>query len=104
MAWWHHGLGQPESRGFVRFIEKLTKPVVMVVAALVFFLAVDGFLLYRYQVGPATVEDTTATPETTASENAGERTDATEAFVHRAAPQNIADNSTYVDHPLTNEN
>jgi cytoskeleton protein RodZ len=37
-----------QSRKIVRFLERLNSPIV-VVAALVVFLVLDGFLLYRYQ-------------------------------------------------------
>jgi cytoskeletal protein RodZ len=78
----------------VRFLERLNSPVVLVVAVAV-FLALDGFLLYRYQqslestggsASDAPVEETSFSPkeestqakETTSSSRAAEPTAAEE--------------------------
>ncbi len=101
----------------MRFVEKLNMPATVAVV-LVFFLAIDGFLFYNYQRpfpsgqddaatnGPSaeTVEDATTTAETAAPENTRERTEETAEFVHRAVPQNIVNNSTYIEDPSTVEN
>ncbi len=89
----------------MKFIEKLNTPVAVVVV-LAIFLALDGFLLYRYQQSLPSGKQvaTTNTAENTASENKGARTDESIALVHRASSQNIVDNSTYLDQPSANTN
>ena len=107
----------------MRFIEKLNT-LAAVVAVVVFFALVDGFLFYRYQqtlrapanVGVAatttttTVEEAVTTAGTTTPENTGGRTEEVEEkaaaaeFVHTAAPENIVSNSTYLEDPSTLEN
>lgn len=93
------------------FIEKLNTPGAVVIVVL-FFLALDGFLLYRYQQnfppagsGLTAFEETATTVDTAASENAvAERTDEPAEFVHRATSENIVNNSTYIDYPSANGN
>ena len=113
----------------MRFFEALNKPGVVIIL-LLFMLFILGFLYYRYQDGVdtsstlapeatapgatapgATVPGTAAEegykggdtapggPTTTLALDAGET-----VFVHRATPKNITDNSTYIDHPLANDN
>lgn len=99
----------------MRFIKRLNTPVAIFVV-LAFFLALDGFLLYHYQqqlltaanvtdtqpaagIGPTTVQETTPVEETTAVEEPPAA-----AFVHRATSETVVANSTYVDHPLADEN
>jgi hypothetical protein len=75
-------------------------------------LAVEGFYVYRFYADPArfsNATDETASEQTSgltneygSSKSGGSAFDAT--FVHRATSENIVDNRTYLDNPLTNEN
>lgn len=99
------------------------KGIVLFLAIVI--LAVEGYFLYKYYdqyYGGAASGGTNvsssqenATPNTTNSENTAGETAAKEAsaeerdgdevvFVHRSTSENIVDNSTYIDHPSTNEN
>jgi hypothetical protein len=86
---------------------------VTVVVVLAFFLALNGFLLYRYSqqlpmagnvtdTQPAAGIDssTTSFEETTAVEG----TNVVASFVHRATSETVVANSSYMNHPLADEN
>ena len=80
--------------------------ITAVLAVLIAVLAINGYLAYRYYDrldNDQAASISTTTSETTAAQTLAERTDGA-VFVHRAAPQNIIDNSTYIDHPLTTGN
>lgn len=90
----------------MKFIEKLNTPVAVVVV-LGIFLLLDGFLFYGYpQRSLPSGEDVAATntAENEATENKGEPTDETIAFVHHASSENVADNSTYLNQPSATAN
>lgn len=78
--------------------------IAVLVLGLVSMLAIEGYYVYRFYADLPVSSETSAlrvtAPETTAPENRGEYV----AFVHRATPENIAANSTYLDSPLTNGN
>jgi hypothetical protein len=85
------------------------KGAVLILAALV--LAVEGYLVFRYydrHYGGNAVSSETVVPAPAVAEDAASRTTTEQgtrtAFVHRSAPDNIVRNSTYIDHPATNEN
>lgn len=93
----------------MRFFERLNNPVTVVVV-LAFFLALDGFLLYRYSqqlptagnvidTQPPAGIDSTMFEETTAVEGTN-----VASFVHRATSETVVANSSYVNHPWADEN
>ena len=84
-------------------------------------LVVEGYFVYRwydrYYVDPAASSDASFSASNPVTSESGVRTspatipEATVKelksqadFVHRATPENIVDNSTYVDSPLANDN
>ncbi len=107
----------------MRFFEAMNKPGVVIILLLL-MLSILGFLYYRNEAGidtsstmaPEATAPGATVPETTVNEAreggatapGGPTTPALEAgetvFVHRATPESIADNSTYIDHPLANNN
>lgn len=100
-----------------------SKKVAIVVVALIIVVAIDGFLAYRYydrlaNTRSASVDTVPSGDATERTESAFEQAEITgdtvddttvesrkeneSSFVHQADPQNIFDNSTYVDNPRTN--
>jgi hypothetical protein len=82
-------------------------------------LVVEGFLTYRWyehyyvdsfassQTNASTTRDVTSTSGTTGSSVAtttAKKRERETTFVHRAAPENVVNNSTYIDSSLTNDN
>lgn len=75
-------------------------------------LAVEGLYVYRFYEDSANLSsatDETASERSSAWTNGSEnpkpdRGDFGAALMHRASPENIVDNSTYLDDPRTNEN
>ena len=67
----------------------------------VVILSVEAYFVYQFYTKPSV--STGEAGETTVEPS--KKTDANKAvFVHRSTPENIVDNSTYIDHPSTNEN
>ena len=59
----------------------------------------DAMILQKIKMAAVTKTAKAAKTTATASEEADEA-----RFTHRAGPENIVDNSTYIDDPLTNGN
>ena len=82
----------------------------MILAVLV--LAVEGYLGYRwyqrYYAAPAGADAAASSApgggEVADPEGTEPDDDGGDALVHRSTPENIADNSTYIDHPASNGN
>ncbi len=90
------------------------------------FIAIEGYLVYRYydRLPDASDIPIASTISEATSEQPGLQKDAPKqkddsakadtgkndsakadaVFIHRSAPRNIVDNSTYIDNPLTNKN
>lgn len=83
-----------------------TKAAILALALVV--LAVEGYLVYRYYAAlpspPGVQEASQRDPETFEETTSEESADAANAFVHRATPGTIVDNSTYLDYPPINNN
>jgi len=88
-------------------------------------LAVEGYFVYWFYTSPETLptansasyKATPATPDTSEHEMTANRTDGAQnptsrgtapsayaVFVHEATLENISENSTYLDHPVINDN
>ncbi len=90
-------------------LKSYTKITVLIL--LIVILVVEGYFVYLFYQSPQNfpvagneVRGVASTDgDDAATKEASSRTSVA-AVVHRAAPANTADNSTYIDHPLTNNN
>ena len=86
------------------------KAIVLFLAVVV--LSVEGYLLYKYynqyyggSAASGSASISSPRGETTSKDTSSNRSSRDEVvFVHRSTPESIVDNSTYIDHPSTNNN
>ncbi len=81
-----------------RFLRNVLVRSTLILVALV--LAVEGYYAYRFYEGSYS-NSQAADSGSNSAETSGAEPEGEAAFVHRATPQNISANSTYLNSPLT---